>query len=232
MWPDAFEALRRAAETVREEWGSARATAAAATEGETGVLAVAAPKFWTRAVAAALEEPAPRAVEQHTDRWLLRSISSPRSAVAVVDPALPAAAVAVPSVAAAATASVAAAAAPTVVVAVVFRCVTALVVPAVAADFSVVDVAAPRARRDAPSAVIRRRLRGLPSVGLAETAAAAAEGRCAPPARWALTSATAASPAALSSSCLPIASGSWLYRLSRACGGSPEVEARRCRWVR
>jgi hypothetical protein len=55
MWPDAFEALRRAAETVREEWGSARATAAAATEGETGVLAVAAPKFSTRAVAAALE---------------------------------------------------------------------------------------------------------------------------------------------------------------------------------
>ena len=81
------------------------------------------------------------------------------SAVAVVDPALPAAAVAVPSVAVAATASVAAAAAPTVVVAVVFRCVTALVDPAVAADCSVVDVAAPRARRDAPSAVVRRRFR-------------------------------------------------------------------------
>ena len=91
--------------------------------------------------------------------------SATPSVVAVVDPALPAAAVAAPSVAAAATASVAAAAASTAVVAVVVRCVTALVVPAVAAGFSVVDVAAPRARRDAPSAVIRRRLRGLPSVG-------------------------------------------------------------------
>ena len=119
----------------------------------------------------------------------IAAVPSPRSAVAVVDPALPAVAVAVPSVAAAATASVAAAAAPTAVVAVVVRCVAALGVPAVAADFSVVDVAAPRARRDAPSAVVRRRLRGLPSVGRAGTAAAAAEGRCAPPARWALTSA-------------------------------------------
>ena len=54
--------------------------------------------------------------------------------------------------------SVAASAAPTVVVAVVVRCVAALVVPAVAADFSVVDVAAPRARQVAPSAVIRRLL--------------------------------------------------------------------------
>ena len=45
--------------------------------------------------------------------------SATSSVVALVDPALPAVAVAVPSVAAAATASVAAAAAPTVVVAVV-----------------------------------------------------------------------------------------------------------------